>query len=628
MRSTAVTLILILIALLTCGLAGWWLSDGDLKSLFAVPPTPPGERLYSSFKPEEVRSIQVSARGKDAEFVKTPNGWQVLAPWQDRMDPRAAVGIISFTLGMRVEDLAPTHEIPLRETGLSDDAIHIRLGGADGRALAKYRLGRRTPWMGTDAASGEPVPTLFVQPWDKNRKSHVFACTGDILPLFKNNLKFLRDHHPFFFHPSTLCKIRIRSPEGELTLGRDTPKNAWHIVKPLDLRTDATAIKKLIEGLHNLQAVAINDATATPPATGAATASKQIALTQFGSEAEIVLEIQPPESPAAREVSATVSDRPGTVFRLPLKPERDLVSLADIPLAVNDLRDPTLTNLNLASLQAVSIQPSTGEEIFITREGPKLWNTMIDGRHRQANEVRLAELLKAMTTERAIGFESDAATDFTPWGLTRPFLKLSFIGQDSSTLTLRFGMDKHGTIFVNRLGTSSVMRVDKSLLSSIAIHPYEWRHSRLWSLSRADLLRIERSTPQQAALVLTYDDSNEEAWKATQAGKNVSDDINPARATYLLGALEGLEITRWLAPNDADASAALATPALTLLVEENKVNELSDITGVDKRELKFAPVPGTSPPRYYYGRLTSDNQPFLLDRATFEKLAVDLFAEK
>jgi hypothetical protein len=627
MRSKAFTFVLILLALVTCGLAGWRLGESNLSALLGVPPTPPGERLYASFMPEDVKRIQVFVQGSEAEFVKGANGWQALQPWQDRMDPRAAVGIISFTLGMRVEDLAPVGKIRLQETGLAEEAIHIRLEGVNGRPLAKYRLGRRTPWFGTDPESTGPVPTLFVQPWDKNRKSHVFTCTGDILPLFKNKLKFLRDHHPFYFHPSTLCKIRIHSTEGELTLGRGTPNDAWHIVKPLDLRTDPAAIKSLIEGLHNLQAVALNATAVTPPASGTATGTKQIALTLFGSVVETVLEIHPPENPAARTVLATVSERPGAVFSLPLKPEPDLVSLADLPLAVNDLRDPTLTNLNIASLQAVSIQPSTGPEIFISRDGPKSWTTLIDGRKRQANEVRLFELLKAMTTERVIGFESDAATDFTPWGLNRPILKLNFIGQDSRTLTLHFGMDKHGTIFVNRRGTSSVMRVDKLLLSAIAIHPYEWRSSRLWSLSRVDLVGIERSTPQQPTLTLTYDD-NYETWHGKVANKDVSDELEPATAKILLGALEALEVTRWLSPSDADANSALAQPTLTLTVEERTVNDLGETSGVEKRELKFAPMPGAATPQFYYGRLTGDTHPFLLDRATFDKLAVEVLVEK
>jgi len=361
---------------------------------------------------------------------------------------------------------------------------------------------------------------------------------------------------------------------------------------------------------------------AAPPAT------RGLSLrTWFGSEAETVLEIQAPETPAARDVAATVSDRPGTVFRLPLKPEPDLVSLADLPLAVNDLRDATLTNLNVASLQAISIQASTGPEIFITRQGPKLWTTQIEGHQCQANELRLFELLKTMTTERVIGFESDAATDFTPWGLARPFLKLSFIAQDSRTLSLRFGMDKHGSVFVNRLGTTSVMRVDKSVLAAITIHPYAWRGARLWSLSRVDLQSIQRSVPNQAPLMLAYDFLFDETWHGQSAGKDISDAINPDNAKRLLGTLESLEATRWLATDDADANAALATPALTLTVEEKQVDEQGKTTGVDRHELKFAPLAGTPPSPFYYGCLSSDGQPFLIDRATFDNLAVDVLAE-
>ena len=135
-----------------------------------------------------------------------------------------------------------------------------------------------------------------------------------------------------------------------------------------------------------------------------------------------------------------------------------------------------------------------------------------------------------MTSERGIGFESDAATDFTPWGLARPFLILSFIDQD------------------------------------------------------------------------------------------ISDSINPDSAKRLLGAQESLEVTRWLANDDAAAYAALASPALTLTVDEKQVDDQGRITGVDRHELKFAPQPGATPPPFYYDCLTSDGQPFLIERATFENL--------
>lgn len=629
MRSTVFTFILIVFTVLVCGVAGWSIASGDRGGLFGVPATPVGEPLYTSFKANEVVRIEVSNKQMGAEFVKTRNGWLSTSPWQDRMDPQAATAIIGFTLGMRVEDSAALEEIPLAETGLQEsEAISIRLEGADGRPLAKFRLGRRSPWLGSGGEAGERVPTVYVQPADKHRKSHAFICSGDILPLFRDNMKFLRDHHPFFFHPALLSQIRLRSGEGELTLGRSTPQEAWRIIKPLELRTDPAAIKALVEGLGKLVAVSVADRTAVPlPSAGKAEVSRQIGLTCFGSEAESVMDVYPPETAASRDVQATLSDRPGTVFTLPLKPERQLVSLADIPATVNDLRDPVLTHLNVAGLRAVSIQPSTGEEIFIARTEPKLWTTLIDGVKCHANDGRLVDLLGAVSSERAVGFESDAATDFTPWGLDRPFLKLGFIFIDGRDLTLRFGMDKYGTVFANRVGTPTVVKIDRTFLANVAIHAYEWRHARLWSLSRVDLVAIERTTPAQPKLTLKYRFSDE-SWRADAAGKDLSDAVNPARANYLLGGLEGLEVARWLSPADAEAAAALAAPALTLQVEENEVDERGEIKGTLRHELQFAPVPGATPAQLYFGRLTGDRYPFLVDAATYEKLAVDPLAEK
>ena len=72
-----------------------------------------------------------------------------------------------------------------------------------------------------------------------------------------------------------------------------------------------------------------------------------------------MLDIFPPDTTASRGGLATVSDRPNTIFELPLKPEPDLVSLADLPLAVNDLRDAALTNLNIQSLRGLLLQLQT-----------------------------------------------------------------------------------------------------------------------------------------------------------------------------------------------------------------------------------------------------------------------------
>ncbi len=621
MRSLGSTVLLGFAAAFLCFLAAWQWREGNFDTLLGTPPVAVGQQLYDSFKPDEVKHIRVSGGGVSASFSLGENGWQAAAPWQDRMDPRAATGIINFTLGMRVEDLADADEVDSSATGLEDGAVKIRLEDVDRRPIANYKLGRTTSWKAEVEGAEQAVSTVFVQSRDKGRGSHVYICAGDITPLFKDGLKFLRDHRPFYFNPVGLAKIRIRSQQGDLTLGRETPQSPWRIVKPLDLPTDPAAIKKLLEGLFELQAVRVSDrAATTPPANDAAAKPGQIAITSFGSEMETVLEILPPESPDTHEVRATVSDRSNTLLDLPLKPEPGLVSLADLPLAMNDLRDPTLTRLNIASLGAISIKPATGPEILISREPPKPWMTVIEGVPREANEENLFALLKAVTNSRTTGFESDAATDFTPWGLHRPILTLRFLSHDNQSLELRFGIDTRGGVFANRLGTPTVMRVDPSLLSSISVRPYEWRHSRLWSVDRVNLLAIRRAENGGTTLDLKYQ-FNTDAWQAARDGVVLTPKLDPARANFMLSVLEGLKVSRWLAANDEAAIEALQKPVLGITVTELTADEEGETIGVMDRTVSFAPA---DKPGFYFGRLDKEPHPFMLDADTFGKLAVEM----
>ncbi len=627
MRSIGTTFLLALAAAFLIAAASLQWRQGNFDSILGEPATPVGRNIYTRFQPDQVKHIRVSANGNDAVFSLTDNGWQASSPWSDRMDPRAAVGIISFTLGMRVEDVSRIEKINLANAGLKQNSIAIRLQDDQHNTLANYHIGRVSPWKAEVEGMDQPVSTVFVRPRDENHGDHVYICTGDITSLFNDGLKFLRDHRPFYFNPINLRKIQIRSHQGELTLGRETPQSPWRIVKPLDLPTDPKAIKTLIEGIYNLQAAKVSDrASVTLPAADSSAKPGLIGLTSFGSDTETTLEIFPPDSPEDRDVKAIVSDRPDTVFDLPLKPEPGLVSLADLPFSVNDLRDPTLTHLNIQSLAAISIQPATGSEILITREPPKPWIATIDSRSFEANEENLYSLLKAVTTTRAIGFESDAATDFTPWGLHRPFLTLRFLGQDNQALELRFGIDTSGAYFVNRLGTPTVMRVDSALIQAIAVRPYEWRLSRLWSVDRVNLVAIQRKTATRSPLTLKYD-FLDESWQAERDGNNLTSKLDPQRANFMLSILEGLKVSRWLATDDEGALAALTSPSLTFAVVEKTTDSQGDFSGVSTRTVTLAPAAPGANPGFYYGRLDSEPHPFLLDAATYQKLAVELLED-
>ncbi len=663
MRSLGFTIILVLLAVFVCGAVGWQLQEGNFNAVFGAPPTGLGEQLYANssmgekkpvpgFHPSEVTRIQISQNGVKAEFERGAQGWLSTAPWKDRMDPRAAADILKFTLGMRVEDVAGVDKIDPQKTGLNEGCVAVLLEGGNGEALARYKLGRVTPWQASFPDMDQLVPTVFVQPQDQNHKRYVYVCSGDIGPWFRDGLKHLRDHQPFYFSPSKLRSLRILEGQDELTLARESLESPWRVTKPQSLATDPKAVTELLEGLFQLRAVKVSDrAAATLTPVDGAMKPGQIAMTSFDSEVETVLTISPPETADAREVQATVSDRPNTVFSLLLKPEPEMVSLADLPRTLNELRNSTLLNLKIQTLSEVRIQPENSPEILVARtlralpktaprgdlktpEADKLftdrqpWRTTISGQTADANEECLFALLKSVTTGRALSFPTDAATDFTPWGLDKPFLKLRFQGrQVEDSVVLAFGVDRKGDYYMNRMGTTTVMRVDPSLVSSIPVNAYEWRNSIVWSLDRNNLKAISRKLEGESPLTLLYDFTSEE-WIANRGAQDLTAELIPARANFVLGILEGLRVTRWLALSDVSANKALARPSLAFKVIEATTDDALEETGTITRELQLAPGSAGPRPAFYYGRLVGDGQPFLLDRESYQKLTTGLLEKE
>lgn len=626
MRSLWFTITLAIVTVIACATAGWNLMKGNLDVLFGAPPTERGQHLYSGFTRNDVKRIMLTGNGVNAQFVREGNIWTGVQPWKDRMDPRAAESIIAFTLGTTAEDAIPKEKLESHQLNLKDSSVNIRLEGDDGRPLAKYWLGGRTAWFGTDA-QGEAVPTVFMRPRDKSRKQYIYAATGDIHPLFKDGFRRLRDHHPFLFNPLVTERIRIRGAEGELTLGRSAPNNPWRIVKPLDLPTEPEAVKKLLEGLFELRAYKVHDRdSVTLPSNGTSADSQQIAIKLFGQDQETVLEIYPPRADAGDRSFAVVSDRPQTVFELASKAETELVSLAQLPLSVNELRSATLARLNIAAIQGIVIESANGIPVTLTHAPKQAWLADIEGKTRPANERRLFDLLKAITESKVSAFVTDAATDFSPWGLDRPFLSVRFLARDSTAIEILFGRDKNGIAYATRAGSSSVAKIDEEIISRIAAQPYQWRDAKLWSLSGVNISGIDRTIAGKPTISLGYDFFNQ-AWTAKVNGADRTNDLDPNRANYLLKALEELEVNRWLPKGDAVAAGVLAHPQLTLSVLCRQKDDEGNFTGNTVQRLYIAPASNSTANQFYYGRLDSDTHPFIIDREALMKLVVDLFGD-
>ncbi len=633
MRSITVTLFLALIASAAVGLATFQWQQGSFEAIFGKPPVPIGQVLYDDFQPEEVMRMEIRSGNLEAVFEREGQHWQTLTPWNDRMDPVAADAIIRFSLGMRVEDHSPREKIKIDESGLDKKAVRMRLIGNKGEVLAHYRIGRISSWKAEVEGVEKPVSTAFILPQDELGDKTVYLCTGDISPLFQDDLKLLRDHKPLYFRPANIQKIVIQSAKGEITLGQYFTKQGesrWRIIKPLDLPTDLEAVKVLVSGLSEMRASKVsNRSEVTLPTNGSAQNTTKIILYRHGQETPTTLEIYSPESLEATSLKAVVSDRPDTVFEIPAKPTPGMVSLSDLPLDVNSLRDPTLTRINVGALKSILIRPSTSAEILISREPRSPWMATINQRTFLANEQNVYRLLKAVTAAQVNGFESDAASDLSPWGLDRPIITLRFLAINNQALEIRFGINGRGEFFANRTGSRTVMKVDGALIQSITVLPHEWQHARAWVINPVDLEKMVIKRQGEEPLTLTHNFLKpDDQWiKAVLGTKDVTPRLVSAHANFLLTQLEGIEAARWLAKDDVDALGALADPSLVIGVKE-VIKDIDDKKiGERNRTMIFAPC--TVPKRHghHYAMILGGNHPFLIGNELYQKLAADLLEE-
>ncbi len=623
MRSIFNTLLIAFATAVFGAIALWQFRDGNLHRMLGKPPTPIGEKIFPEFDPNEATIINLKSGDAYATFMKTAGGWQATKPWEDRMDARAAIAIIGFTSSTIVEDMVPRDKLDPELAGFGALGHDVHIQNAKGDTLAFFRLGRRTPWEHLPQAEGsKPAPTIYLLPLEVGRKSHVYAATGDILPLFKDNFKYFRDHRPFYFNPLNLQKIRIKTSEGELTMGRQTLHSPWRIIKPLDLATDPATMKNLLERLFEFQAIKLSDRSeVTMPIERASLDDTEIAMTTFGSMEETVLEIFPAEEENARTTKAIVSDRLNTVFHLPLKSEPDLISISDLPLTVNELREATLTNLNIASIRGIAIETATTPTILISRQPPAPWIATVNNREQVANEQRLYELLKAVTETRALSFVTDSAPeDLSAWGLDRPILKLTFLAKNNQSLIIHFGLDKKGNLYAMRKGSTSIMSLDIEFLDKIAVRQHEWRHARLGSFNRVDITSFKRQQIGMESIELRYDFVADK-WEASNGGKDATANLDPLKANFLIGVIENLEVTSWLSDDDEDAATALESPFLTFEITQKLVDEFGGETGVKTEVISIGVNKATGK---IYGKKSSEGLYFTLPEETVLKLSIPL----
>ncbi len=640
MRSP-LTLFLFLLALILGGLALVFTGSEYRAAIFGTPPVSPGNTLFKVEDLDQVRQITLTTYDKESvSFKINGNIWEATTPWKDRADPVFMKFLIQFTARLKVEEVIPRKGCDLTESGLREGRVQVTMRDASGNVICDYRIGRPTAWRIPSDDGKSTQPTIFIRLATKGLKNNIYICsepTADkIHALFRDQFSRFRDHHPFYFSPRFLDRVRIQNDDGEVVLSRANLRSAWQITKPLKLRVDPSAIARLFNDLARLTAIKVEDrANVTLPTAEDDTAqAREIAIHFAGAQDEVTLRIYPPAKEGESVVLATVSDRPDTVFHLPLTPAAGIpgtTTLSQLQAGVNDLRSKTMTYLNGPQLQTIIVRPYGKPMTILQRTRSSTWKVLRRHGLVAANQNALIKLIMAVTRDKVLKFVTDAATDLKPYGLHIPFLQIYFKSYAGEKMRIAFGRDPSGkNIYAHIVGRPNIWQISNETLEKIATNPWQWRSAHVWHIPKVDIGTITIIRKGHPVVELNHNFFSEQ-WKAKRDGKDATAALNPHRANKFLSHIESLTTTRWLGPLHPQAIKSLKNPNTIIRIQVKRVDAQGRDADPIVKTLKIGHTQGGI---IYFGKVETtpagpenedENSFFLLSPQTIKQLYVDLF---
>ena len=633
------TIILVLLATILGGLALIHTGGKYHTSIFGTPATERGELLFDAKELDKVQTITIAdSDGNAVTFKQNGHVWVSTSPWEDRADPLYIRALFQFTTNLKVQEVLPRDDLELKDFGLRAGHTRITMMDAKGKALCDYRIGRPAAWKIPVEDSKDTHPTTYIRLVERNLRDNIYLCSVSssslIHPLFVQKFTRFRDHHPFHFSPRYLDKVSIQSPEGEVVISRPNLNSGWKITKPLELRVDPKALSQMFVNIARLTAIKVEDrASVTLPTAGdTSNQAREIKMHFAGSEDDITLTVYPPATEEDKTVLAMVSDRPDTVFHLPLTQAiPGTTSLAQLQTGVNDLRSRTMTHLNGPQLKTIVLRPVGRPDILLTRTSKSLWQVLRKSGYEAANDDTIIDLMTAVTRDKVAKFVTDAATDLKPYGLDRPLLQIGFISFNGESMRIAISRtSKDENIYAHIVGKPNIWQLSNETMGKIAIHPWQWRTEHVWHIPKVDVEKIDIERKDKPAVQLTSNYFTDQ-WTAQHDGADATAALNPNRAKNLLNNLEALKTTKWLGPINPQAQEALQTPDTTIRIHLKQVaDDGSDLPPIVKT-LKIA---HTARNLIYFAKIdTHPSNPknegedsfFLLSPTDIKKLYVHLF---
>jgi hypothetical protein len=565
-------------------------------------------------------SLTLTLPERELHFTRKAALWQLGSPVHDVVDPDRMATLLATLAEAEILEEVDAKKMSAaawKLSGLEQPEIHLMVR-AGPVALFDYWIGRPGAVQGT---------TYISQSRQDGTEPRRYLIRGELLSILTQSPETWRDGVLVNAPPGTVSKLVIKSEGTQIEISRDKPKAPWQITKPMRTKAKGPRVDALLKAVASLKITAIEPEAAS---TGLAAEGAQLQISlhsaQLGEAVQLSLSPADPKEPA--KLRATASHRHGT-FSVTGE-STDLLWAG-----VNDLRDDRLLEVDTEKVQQVEIRGGIAGDVSLRREGD-LWMVHLGSRWQDANTKRVDRMFEELKETSVLEFVTDSATSLESYGLVKPFLTLRWGEQPTEAGTaptattpfttspliglsseLQIGLAEGGKVYARFEDKPFVYRVPAAVLDAFPRDNVRWKSLSPLRFSPFSLRSISLAMGAQPPVQLEYD-PNSANWRCNRAGQDLTAMVERSKADALASKLGSLLVNDWL-QNRSDGAKALQSPAISVSI--GLLQEAGNLSSpVQQHQLLFAPTQDMSSSAFFYGRLDSSPDVFLIGRAELLEL--------
>ena len=605
-----------------------------------------------SFDPSDAESITVKGPGGVLVVRRDAQGtWMIEEPYMDRVDPDWVGGLLKSASKLQKMATIGKGEASqgLEKYGLGDDKFDLEVQFGEGGNL-KLEVGSAAPISRSvtipDPRGGAEkvsiIDTTYIM--DPEGSGDVLVVDGDLHPLLSRPLAELRDPRLMRLDGARLVAMSLKNDLGEMEVSR-TDAGEWELVRPLKARGHIQNIRLLLSQLNSTEVsnggLQTNSVDQRAFEDGNKTVVNITSVDAEGNRLEpLQLEVSKPIEDEEL-VLARISDRK-PVFKL----DAAIYELLD--RSPNDLRDDHLAFVDPNEIDRIQITKTTQQPTEVWRTG-EIWRLDRFGKAEFASPRAIQNFFKRLNEEKIIEFMADSAADLKRFGLDRPYLQIALTKRpeepsagdpdvdasaesDAETkepekVVLRIGVSPvDEEVYANYVGEPFVYKINEGLTQIRIEDPLYWKALRVLALPRITAIKKIFYLRGTNPMITVKCDFGHSRFSAEMAGEDVTEQLNKRQLQELGLALAGLRAERWVTaiPSEIDE---LEDPSLILRFEV----EAPDPEGGTQMipvELRLAPTAKGRITQFFYGKLNSSPDVFLISLDTYAKLAAPILMPK